>query len=230
NAPHALDIYLHLIFVGVLDDEVYVCTNDEGKWKLIKGSLVVARGEKRRGLYWTTASTCANMVNAVEDDKSSTLWHKRLSHISEKGLNVLAKKKLLSDCKGAKLEKCEHCLAGKQNRVSFKSNPPSRKTELLELVHSDLCGPMKTMTLGGVLYFVTFIDDCSRKLWVYILKTKDQVLGVFKQFDASVERETGKNIKCICTDNGGKYIGSFLAYCKKHGIRHQRTPPKIPQS
>ena len=88
------------------------------------------------------------MVNAIEDDKSSTLWHKRLSHISEKGLNVLAKKKLLSDCKGAKLEKCEHCLAGKQNRVSFKSNPPSRKTELLELVHSDLCGPMKTKTLG----------------------------------------------------------------------------------
>ena len=51
--------------------------------------------------------------------------------------------------------------------------------ELLELVHSDLCGPMKTKTLGGALYFVTFIDDCSRKLWVYVLKTKDQVLGVF---------------------------------------------------
>ena len=103
-------------------------------------------------------------------------------------------------------------MAGKQNRVSFKSYPPSRKTELLELVHSDLCGPMKTKTLGGALYFVTFIDDCSRKLWVYVLKTKDQVLGVFKQFQASVERETGKKLKCIRTDNGGEYCGPFDEY------------------
>ena len=96
-------------------------------------------------------------------------------------------------------------MAGKQNRVSFKTYPPLRKTELLELVHSDLCGPMKTKTLGGALYIVTFIDDCSRKLWFYVLKTKDQVLGVFKQFQASVERETGKKVKCIRTDNGGEY-------------------------
>ena len=98
---------------------------------------------------------------------------------------------------------------GKQNRVSFKSYPPSRKTELLELVHSDLCGPTKTKTLGGALYFVTFIDDCSRKLWVYVLKTTYQVLGVFKQFQASVERETGKKVKCIRTNNGGEYCGPF---------------------
>lgn len=223
------NVHLHLISVGVLDDEGYVSINGGGKWKLIKGSLIVARGEKRCGLYWTTSSTCANMVNAVKDDKSSILWHKRVSHIIEKGLNVLAKKKLLSDCKGAKLEKYEHCLAGKQNRVSFKSNPPSRKTELLELVHSDLCGPMKTKTLWGALYFVTFIDDCLKKLWVYILKTKDQVLGVFKQFQASVERETGKKLKCIRTDNGCKYCGPFDEYCKHQGIRHQKTSLKTPQ-
>ena len=121
----------------------------------------MARGNIRRGQYWTTASTCVDMVNAVESDSSSTLWNKRLSHIREKGLNVLAKKKLSSNFQSAKLEKCEHCLAGKQNRVSFKSYPPLRKIELLELVHSDLCGPMKTKTLGGALYFVTLIDDCS---------------------------------------------------------------------
>ncbi|KAH0685102.1 hypothetical protein KY289_022854 [Solanum tuberosum] len=229
NVKHAPDVRLHLISVGVLDDEGYVSTNGDGKWKLIKGSLVVARGNKRHGLYWTTTSACVDMVNVVESDSSSMLWHKRLSHISEKGLNVLAKKKLLSNFKSAKLEKCEHCLAGKQNRVSFKSYPPSRKTELLELVHSDLCGPMKTKTLGGALYFVTFIDDCSRKLWVYVLKTKDQVLGVFKQFQASVERETGKKLKCVRTDNGGEYCGPFDEYCKHQGIRHQKIPPKTPQ-
>lgn len=102
NVKHAPDVRLHLISVGVLDDEGYVSTNGDGKWKLIKGSLVVARGNKRGGLYWTTASACVDMVNAVECDNSSTLWHKRLSHISEKGLNVLAKKKLLSNFQSAK--------------------------------------------------------------------------------------------------------------------------------
>jgi len=76
---------------------------------------------------------------------------------------------------------------------------------------------------------VTFIDDHSRKTWVYTLKSKDQVLQVFKQFHALVERETGKKLKCIRTDNGGEYIGPFDEYCRNHGIRHQKTPPKTPQ-
>ena len=96
---HAPAVCLHLISVGVLYDEGDVSTNCDGKWKLIKGSLVVARGNRRRGLYWTTTSACVDMVNAVESDNSSTLWHKRHSNISERGLNVLAKKKLLSNPK-----------------------------------------------------------------------------------------------------------------------------------
>ncbi|KAI4334942.1 hypothetical protein L6164_013639 [Bauhinia variegata] len=88
---------------------------------------------------------------------------------------------------------------------------------------------MKVKTSSGSLYFVTFIDDCSRKLWVYALKSTDQVLSVFKQFQASVERETEKKLKCIRSDNNDEYCGSFDEYCKQHGIRHQKTPPKTPQ-
>ena len=73
------------------------------------------------------------------------------------------------------------------------------------MVYSDVCGPMKMRSLGGSLYFVTFIDDHSRKLWAYILKSKDQVLEVFKQFQALVERQTGKKLRCIRTDNGEEY-------------------------
>jgi hypothetical protein len=88
---------------------------------------------------------------------------------------------------------------------------------------------MKTRTLGGCLYFVTFIDDHSRKLWVYTLKRKDQVLDVFKQFQASVERQTGKKLRCIRTNNKGEYLGPFDEYCKQQGIWHQMTPLKTPQ-
>jgi hypothetical protein len=88
---------------------------------------------------------------------------------------------------------------------------------------------MKTRTLGGCLYFVTFIDDHSRKLRVYTLKRKYQVLDVFKQFQALAERQTGKKLRCIITDNNGEYLGPFDEYCRQQGIWHQRTPSKTPQ-
>lgn len=229
DVRHAPDVRLNLISAGKLDDEGFCNTFSEGQWKLTKGSLVVARGKKSSNLYLMQALTSRETVNVTLNDNSTELWHKRLSHMSEKGLSCLAKKNQLSGLKNATLKNCAHCLAGKQKRVSFRSHPPHRKSELLELVHSDVCGPIKVRSHGGALYFVTFIDDCSRKLWVYTLKSKNQVFEVFKQFQASVERETGKKLKCIRTDNGGEYTGSFHEYCLRQGIRHQRTPPKTPQ-
>nr|KYP55867.1 Retrovirus-related Pol polyprotein from transposon TNT 1-94 [Cajanus cajan]KYP55887.1 Retrovirus-related Pol polyprotein from transposon TNT 1-94 [Cajanus cajan] len=98
----------------------------------------------------------------------ASLWHRRLGHISEKGLNCLAKKDVLLGLKSVEMEKCSHCMTGKQTRVSFKKHPPPRKS-LLELVYSGVYGPLKVKLFSGVLYFVTFIDDWSRKLWVYAL-------------------------------------------------------------
>ena len=98
------------------------------------------------------------------------------------------------------------CIAeqGNRKRVSFDSHSSLRKSEILKLVHSDLCGPFKLKSKGSALYFATFIVDHSRKIWVYPLKSKDQVLDVFKQFQALSERQTGKKLKCISIDNGGE--------------------------
>ncbi|RDX89152.1 hypothetical protein CR513_29156, partial [Mucuna pruriens] len=187
------------ISVHMLDDGGYDNHFVHGKWKLIKGNLVVVRGEKFSKLYWTKALVAKDNVNAM--DMEASLWHRRLSHISEKRLNCLAKKDVLPGLKNAELEKCSHCMAGKHTRVSFQKHPPSRKSELLELEHSDICGPLKVKSFSGALYFVTFIDDCSRKLWVYVLKTKDQMLEKFKQFQALVKRQSNKKVKCIRLDN-----------------------------
>lgn len=228
NVRHVPDIRLNLISTGKLDDEGFCSTFYSGQWKLTKGSLVLARGKKHTSLYLLHATISTDRVNVADDDPAR-LWHRRLGHMSEKGLSCLIKKNALPDLKSAKLDKCSHCFAGKQNRVSFKRHPPSRKSGLLDIVHSDVCGPLKVKTFSGALYFVTFIDDCSRKLWVYALKTKDQVLDVFKQFQALVERQTGKKLKCLRSDNVGEYIGPLDDYCKSLGIRHQRTPKKTPQ-
>jgi hypothetical protein len=88
---------------------------------------------------------------------------------------------------------------------------------------------MNTKTLGSALYYVSFIDDHSRKVWVFALKTKDQVLGVFKVFHMKVERETGRQLKCVRADNGGEYRGPFEEYCKSNGIRLEKTVSKTPQ-
>ena len=227
GVKHAPDVRFNLISVQVLDDAGYDNHFSSGKWKLTKGNLVVAKGQKSSKLYWTKALVASDSVNAM--DIEASLWHRRLSHISEKGLNCLAKKDMLPGLKNVDLEKCSHCMIGKQTRVSFKKHPPSRKSDVLELVHSDVCGPLKVKSFSGALYFVTFIDDYSRKLWVYDLKSKDQVLEKFKEFHASVERQSGKKLKCIRTDNGGEYCGPFDIYCKQHGIAHEKTPPKTPQ-
>ena len=152
--------------------------------------MVGARGEKNSSLYVARGEVCRDSANVGSGGVATDLLHNRLSHISEKGLMMLARKNLLLGMKGEALEKCTHCFAGKQNRVSFTRSAPSRKSDILDLVHSDVCGPMKTRTLGGSLYFVTFLDDNSRKLWVYTLKSKDQVFETFKQFHALVERQS----------------------------------------
>jgi hypothetical protein len=76
---------------------------------------------------------------------------------------------------------------------------------------------------------VTFIDHHSRKLWVRVLKTKDQVLGAFKEFRAYAKKEISKKLKCVRSDNRGEYYGPFDVYCREQGIRHKNASPKTPE-
>ncbi|RDX97859.1 hypothetical protein CR513_19322, partial [Mucuna pruriens] len=198
GVKHAPDIYFNLISLHMLDDGGYDNHFGYGKWKLTKGNLVVTRREKISKLYWTKALVAKDSMNAM--DVKASLWHQRLNYISEKGLNYLAKKDMLLTLKNEKLEKCSHCMASKKTRVSFKKHPPSRKSEFVEFVHYDVCGPLKIKSFNGAFYFVIFIDDCSRKLWVYTLKSKDQAL---------VERQSGKRMKCIHSNNGCEYCRLF---------------------
>ena len=87
------------------------------------------------------------------------------------------------------LKTCDHCLVGKAHTVSFHTNPPSRRPNVIDLIHTDVC-IMRTRIVGGVLYFITFIDDHSRKVWGFDLKTKDHVLDTFKELHAKLKKET----------------------------------------
>jgi hypothetical protein len=218
---------LHMNPIGKLYDEGYHNYLEGGQWKLSKGSLILARGKKINTLYKTDGRLVKGDAIVVENENSIELWNKRLGHMSEKGLQILAKEQLLPNNKGTSLTPCTHCLVGKQRRVSFQISSSSRKSIILVLVHIDVCA-MNTITLGGALYYVMFIDDHSKKVWVSALKTKDQVLGVLKVFHMKVEREIGRQLKCVRVDIGGEYRGPFEEYCKIHSIRLEKTVPKTP--
>lgn len=100
-----------MISTRKLNDDGYNNYFGEGNWKLTKGSLVVAKGKKMSTLYMTQVKLSKGEIDVVEKDSSIELWHKRLGHLSEKGLQISSKKQLLSRGKGALLKTCDDCLA-----------------------------------------------------------------------------------------------------------------------
>ena len=94
---------------------------------------------------------------------------------------------------------------GKATWIKFSKLSNITK-ERLGYVYSDLWGPTQRESLGGGRYFIAFIDDCSRKVWVYILKNKNDALGKFKEWKKMVEVQTEKKLKKLRIDNGLEFI------------------------
>jgi hypothetical protein len=134
--------------------------------------------------------------------------------MSEKGLQILHKRNLLPNLKQVDLDLCEHCVYGRQKRVIFLRVGKENKSEKLELMHTNVWGPAQVSSLGGSCYYVTFIDDTTRKTWVYCIRQKSDVFDAFKKWKALVENETGKRLKCLRSDNRGEnYSNEFDNYC-----------------
>ena len=89
---------------------------------------------------------------------------------------------------------CEHCILGKQKKVKFSRAGKTPKVERLELVHTDVWGPALVKSIGNSRYYVTFIDDSTRKVWVYFLKNKSDVFSVFKRWKTEVVNQSGVKV------------------------------------
>lgn len=108
-------------------------------------------------------------------------------------------------------------------KAPFKS--VKRKTEPLELIYTDVCDVKFVQTREGKKYFITFIDDCTRYYYVYLLRNKDETLEVFKLYKTEVENQLGKTIKMVRSDRGGEYDAPLNEFCAQHGIIRQTTAP-----
>ena len=138
----------------------------------------------------------AGLKRCVMNEESSMLWHQRLGHISIERIKKLVNDGVLSTLDFADFETCVNCIKGKQTNKSKKG--AKRSTNLLEIIHTDICCP--DMDANSSKYFITFIDDYSRYMYLYLLRSKDEALDAFKVFKAEVENQCGKHIKIVRSD------------------------------
>ena len=204
---------------------------DESGCPIFNSDMNVIAVAKRVGnLYYLECQE--NHSLSVMMQSNERLWHRRFGHLGENGLVKLAKSGLIKSFNydsSKEIGFCETCIGGKHQRSKFPASS-TRCKEPLGLVHSDVCGKMNTASLGGAVYFLTFIDDNTRYVWIYPLKHKDEVFDRFLQWKAQVEKSSGRKLKVLRTDNGGEYTSAkFEDYLKAEGVRHERTVPKTPE-
>ncbi|KAA0034863.1 gag/pol protein [Cucumis melo var. makuwa] len=195
--------------------------NQEGHWKRNCPKYLA---EKKKAKQVTQ-----NKRLNISPEENAHLWHLRLGHMNLNRIEKLVKNGLLSELEENSLPVCESCLEGKMTKRPFTGKGHISK-EPLELVHSDLCGPMNAKARGGFEYFITFTDDYSRYGYVYLMQHKSEALEKFKEYKAEVENKLSKTIKTFRSDRGGEYMDlKFQNYLMECEIVSQLSAPGTPQ-
>ncbi|GKC00170.1 retrovirus-related pol polyprotein from transposon TNT 1-94 [Tanacetum coccineum] len=160
-------------------------------------------------------------ASVEEKDSLSQVWHKRLGHISEAGLQVLEKQGLFGKKSLGKLDFCVNYVLGKSHRVSFSVGRHTTQG-VIDYVHSDLWGPSQVESLGGKRYFLSIVDDYSKRVSVYTLRFKHKEFGKFKEWKYLVETQIGRTVKKLRTHNGLEFCNrEFEQLCIESRIaRH----------
>ncbi|GJU85517.1 retrotransposon protein, putative, ty1-copia subclass [Tanacetum coccineum] len=160
---------------------------------------------------------------------STYLWHYHLAHISKKHIEKQQHDELLKSTDDESFDQCVSCLSGKMTRKLFPHRT-KRETDLLALIHINVCGPVRHVSRQGASYFISFTNDFSRYGYVYLLKHKHEVFKTFKVFKNEVENQIGKTMKALRSERGGEYISKeFKYYLKAYEIVQRLTPPYTPQ-
>ncbi|GJW62755.1 retrotransposon protein, putative, ty1-copia subclass [Tanacetum coccineum] len=222
----------------VLPNGLVICLDNYFGISVSKNNVFYFNAIPSNGIYEIDMHDLVPNVNSIYNVStkrakhnldSTYLWHCRLAHISKKRIEKLQQEGLLKSTDDESFDQCVSCLSGKMTRKSFPHHP-ERATDLLGIIHTDVCGPLRHVSRQGASYFITFTDDYSRYGYVYLLKHKHEVFETFKVFKNEVENQLGKIVKALQSDRGGEYISQeFKDYLKACGIVQQLTPPYTPQ-
>jgi transposase InsO family protein len=188
-----------------------------------KGGLYLLDGKPTRSPEYALAAATSRTIDI-------NVLHRRLGHLNFDDVRRLVAKGMVGgvDAICGRQEFCEPCVKGKQHRLPFPVSG-KRARRVLDLIHSDVVGPFPA-SITGARYFVTFIDDHGRHIWLYPIHYKSDVFAAFKSFKAHVELLFGVLIRAFQSDNGGEYmLGAFQEFLKAHGIIHRTTVAHTPE-
>lgn len=212
---HVLKLKANLLSVWhLVSKHLSVEFSDKGCFVMSLSQEEIAIIEEINTLYHIKFAKVHLKFVAFEQSNSNEdklqLWHHRLGHLNVKSLETLSFMVTSMDLLQRHIIQlsltCHGCIEGKQTLVPFPIEGTTHATKQLEIVHSNVCRPMKTMSMEATKYFVTFIDDFSRKIWIYPIKAKSECFDKFKEFKALVKKESKKEIKVFHLDNGGNFM------------------------
>lgn len=148
-----------------------------------------------------------NRCISTASSREEWTWHYRLGHLNFRDLKNLQKNGMVTRLPSINIPAgmCEECVQAKQHKGKFNNDATRRTKNQLEVMYLDVWGPTQVNSIGGNKYFVTFIDDYTRKLWTYLIKKKDEVFKVFKKFKSVAKRQIGHKHKVLKMDGGGEY-------------------------
>ena len=225
NVLYVPEVRKNLVSVDLLCKKGFRVAFESNNVILSKNGMFVGKGYSCDGMYQLSINN--KVISSVYIVESSFLWHDRLAHLNFRYLKNMRKLDFINF--NGEFDKCEICAKSKLTKKSFPS--VSRKdSKVLDLIHSDICELNGMLTRGGKRYFITFVDDCSRYMYVYLLRTKDEAFDMFKKYKTEVENQLERKIKVLRSDRGGEYFSdNFNTFCEEHGIIHQCTAPYTPQ-
>ncbi|CAL5350327.1 unnamed protein product [Camellia sinensis] len=229
---HVPKFSVNLLSLSRLTQDLNCCVTffpDHCLFQDLVTGRTIGSGSAENGLYFLDQPDKLAYSSTTSSTTSTDvwLWHRRLGHPSFHLLKHLFPSSFANHHVSDFL--CESCQLGKQHRASFA---PSLNKSLVpfSLIHSDVWGPSRVLSVKGHRWFVTFIDDFSRATWVYLMKDKSEVFSVFRTFHKMICTQFGATIKIFRSDNGGEYIDSGLEqYFSTHGIIHQTSCTNTPQ-
>jgi len=219
----------NLMSVGQLIKKGYLVTMENDTLKLynLEKKLILQSSLTKNRTFKTSIVIKEEMYyKALVKDDESELWHKRYGHLNYRSLCLLKSKNMVIGELNVKIPKksCSICLVGKHSRSAFKSELKMRAELVVNVVHSDICGPIEVPTYSGKIYFITFVDKYSRMLWLYSINLKSDALKVFQKFKVLAEKQSGLKL------GGGEYTSrDFESYCTNQGIIYEVTALYTPQ-
>ena len=238
---HVPEFEYSLISVNTVDVQGVSTLFENRRCHMFKNKKTLLTGTLKGSLYILdeakvgSSSKDTPNVAALSKDHMPPLylWHERLAHVNKQGIVNMARNNVVEGLKLSWTKDdrvCRSCVVGKIPRSLIpKSRSSERATELLELVHSDVCGPMQVPSLGGARYFVSFIDDHSEWATVFTMRRKSEVFDKYKTFEHFAQRQTGRKVRTLRTDRGGEYMSKeFDEHLTENGIAHQFSTVESP--